>query len=158
VYPAEAEAPAEPPPELGDALAPDRVVRVRAADFGGAIRQMLAQVFDAATARGLAELLEGMEARFSSEIVPGVALPHTRLPGLPRPLVVLGTSDDGIPLPHGTRPARLIVLLVSPADRADEHLRALARIARLLANPAQTSSLLERHAPGSTMDWLHVDE
>ncbi|HEX5871653.1 MAG TPA: PTS sugar transporter subunit IIA, partial [Longimicrobium sp.] len=158
LYPPEAEAPAEPPPELGDALAPDRVVRVRADDFGGAMREMLAPVFDAGTARGLAELLEGMEARFSSEIVPGVALPHTRLPGLPRPIIVLGTSDDGIPLPHGSRPARLIVLLVSPADRADEHLRALARIARLLADPAQTSSLLERHAPGSTMDWLHVDE
>lgn len=158
VYPAEAEAPAELADEMGDALAPDRVVRVRADDFGEAVLEMLAPMFDARTAQGLAELLVGSEARFSSEIVPGVALPHTRLPGLPRPIVVLGTSEDGVDLPHGTRPARLLVLLVSPAERADEHLRALARIARLLADPAQTSSLLERHAPGSTLDWLHVDE
>ena len=159
VYPAETEAPAELLPEaLGDALAPDRVVRVRADAFGPAVREMLSPVFDAATAQGLAEVLEGAEARFSSEIVPGVALPHTRLPGLPRPILLLGISDDGVHLPHGTRPARLLVLLVSPAERAEEHLRALASIARLLADPAQTGSLLERHAPGSTLDWLHVDD
>jgi Kef-type K+ transport system membrane component KefB/mannitol/fructose-specific phosphotransferase system IIA component (Ntr-type)/nucleotide-binding universal stress UspA family protein len=159
VYPAETEAPAELPPEsLGDALSPDRVTRVQADEFGPAVREMLAPVFDAATASGLAELLEGAEARFSSEIVPGVALPHTRLPGLPRSILLLGISDDGVRLPHGTRPARLLVLLVSPAERAEEHLRALASIARLLADPAQTGSLLERHAPGSALDWLHVDE
>jgi Kef-type K+ transport system membrane component KefB/mannitol/fructose-specific phosphotransferase system IIA component (Ntr-type) len=159
VYPAETEAPAELPPEaLGDALSPDRVTRVQADEFGPAVREMLAPVFDAATANGLADVLEGVEARFSSEIVPGVALPHTRLPGLPRPILLLGISDDGVRLPHGTRPARLLVLLVSPAERAEEHLRALASIARLLADPAQTGSLLERLAPGSALDWLHVDE
>jgi Kef-type K+ transport system membrane component KefB/mannitol/fructose-specific phosphotransferase system IIA component (Ntr-type)/nucleotide-binding universal stress UspA family protein len=159
VYPAESEVPADVAPDgLGDALAPDRVLRLRAEAFGPAVREMLAPVFDAGTAQGLAELMEGAEARFSSEIVPGVALPHTRLPGLPRPILLLGISDDGVHLPHGTRPARLLVVLVSPAERAEEHLRALARIARLLADPAQTGSLLERHAPGSTLDWLHVDE
>lgn len=159
VYPPETEAPAELAPDtLGDALAPDRVVRVQADAFGAAVREMLAPVFDARTADGLAEAMEASEARFSSEIVPGVALPHTRLPGLPRPILLLGISEGGVRLPHGTRPVRMMVLLVSPAERADEHLRALARIARTLSDPAQTGSLLERHAPGSTLDWLHVDE
>jgi len=158
VYPPEAEVPAELPGEMGDALAPDRVVRLQSEDFGGAVRELLAPVFDARTAGELAEVLEGTEIRFSSEIVPGVALPHTRLTGLPRPILLLGISDQGVPLPHGTEPARLLVLLVSPAERADEHLRALASIARLLADPARTSTLLERHAPGSAVDWLHVDE
>lgn len=159
VYPTESEAIAELPPEaLGDALAPDRVTRVRSETFGAAVREMLAPVFDAVTAESVAALLEGAEARVSSEIIPGVALPHTRLPGLPRPILLLGLSDAGVDLPHGTRPVRLLVLLVSPAERAEEHLRALARIARVLADPAQTGNLLERHAPGSTMDWLHVDE
>ena len=159
VYPPETAAPAELPAEpRADALAPDRVLRVQADAFGPAVREMLAPVFDPATARGLAELLEASEQRFSSEIVPGVALPHTRLSGLPRPVLVLGVSDDGVRLPHAAHPARLLVLLVSPAERADEHLRALAGIARLLADPAETGRLLERHAPGSTLDWLHVDE
>ena len=159
VYPAEAEAPADLPVEpLTDSLVPDRVMVVDADEFGPAVRQMLAGVFDAGTADGLAEVLASAEERFSSEIVPGVALPHTRLPGLPRPVLVLGVSDEGVRLPHSPSPARLIVLLVSPAERADEHLRALARIARLLADPAETGRLLERHVPGSTLDWLHVEE
>jgi mannitol/fructose-specific phosphotransferase system IIA component len=56
------------------------------------------------------------------------------------------------------RRARLIFVLVSPAERAEEHLRSLARIATVLFDPAETSRLLERYAPEATLDWLHVDE
>jgi Kef-type K+ transport system membrane component KefB/mannitol/fructose-specific phosphotransferase system IIA component (Ntr-type) len=154
VYPPEADAPADLPASVDDALAPDRVARLRAADFGGAVRELLAPVFDARTTEALAEAMEATESRFSSEIVPGVALPHTRLAGLPRPILLIGTSDEGVPLPHGTRPARLLVLLVSPAERADEHLRALAAVARLLTDPARTGLLLERHVPGGAVDWM----
>ncbi|WP_420129920.1 cation:proton antiporter [Longimicrobium sp.] len=159
IYAPESEAPADRgvEPFVGT-LAPDRVVQVQAEDFGGALREMLAPVFDAQTARALADTLEASEERFSTEIVPGVALPHARLPGLPRPVLVLGVSRDGVPLPHGHRPVRLIFALVSSAERAEEHLRSLAQIAQLLADPAQTSRLLERYAPEATLDWLHVDE
>jgi Kef-type K+ transport system membrane component KefB/mannitol/fructose-specific phosphotransferase system IIA component (Ntr-type) len=159
VYAPESESPADRGVEpFAGTLAPDRVVTVQAEDFGGALREMLSPVFDAATARALAETLEASEQRFSTEIVPGVALPHARLPGLPRPVLVLGVSRDGVPLPHGHRPARLIFLLVSSAERAEEHLRSLAQIAQLLADPAETGRLLERYAPEATLDWLHVDE
>lgn len=159
VYAPESEAPADRTIEpLAGTLAPDRVVRVQAEAFGAALREMLAPVFDAETARGVAETLEASEQRFSTEIVPGVALPHARLPGLPRPVLVLGVSRDGVPLPHGHRPARLLFVLVSPAERAEEHLRSLARIATVLSDPAETARLLERYAPEATLDWLHVDE
>lgn len=159
VYAPESESPADRGVEpFAGTLAPDRVIQVQAQDFGGALREMLAPVFDAETARALAETLEASERRFSTEIVPGVALPHARLPGLPRPVLVVGVSRDGVPLPHGHRPARLIFLLVSSAERAEEHLRSLAQIAQLLADPAETSRLLERYAPEATLDWLHVDE
>ncbi|MBW3571362.1 MAG: cation:proton antiporter [Gemmatimonadetes bacterium] len=159
VYAPEAEAPADRGMEpFAGTLAPDRVVQVQAQDFGGALREMLAPVFDASTARALAETLEASEQRFSTEIVPGVALPHARLPGLPRPVLVVGVSRDGVPLPHGHRPVRLIFVLVSSAERAEEHLRSLAQIAQLLSDHAQTNQLLERYAPAATLDWLHVDE
>lgn len=159
VYAPESEAPADRGVEpFAGTLAPDRVVRVECQGFGDALREMLAPVFDADTARALAETLEASEQRFSTEIVPGVALPHARLPGLPRPVLVLGVSREGVDLPHGHRPARLIFLLVSSAERAEEHLRSLAQIAQLLADPAETSRMLERYAPEATLDWLHVDE
>lgn len=159
VYAPESESPADRGVEpFAGTLAPDRVVTVQAEDFGGALREMLSPVFDPKTARALAETLEASEQRFSTEIVPGVALPHARLPGLPRPVLVLGVSRDGVPLPQGHRPVRLIFLLVSSAERAEEHLRSLAQIAQLLADPAETGRLLERYAPEATLDWLHVDE
>lgn len=159
VYPPESQAPAERGAEpFAGTLAPDRVVQLQAETFGGALREMLAPLFDAETARALAETLEASEQRFSTEIVPGVALPHARLPGLPRPVLVVGVSREGVPLPRGNRPARLIFVLVSSAERAEEHLRSLAQIAHLLADPAETSRLLERYAPQATLDWLHVDE
>jgi Kef-type K+ transport system membrane component KefB/mannitol/fructose-specific phosphotransferase system IIA component (Ntr-type) len=159
VYAPEAESPADRDAEpLAGTLAPDRVVRVQAQNFGAALREMLSPVFDAETARTLADTLEASEERFSTEIVPGIALPHMRLPGLPRPVLVLGVSRDGVSLPHGHRPVRLLFVLVSPAERAEEHLRSLARIATLLADHDETGRLLERYAPEATLDWLHVDE
>lgn len=159
VYAPEAEAPADREAEpLAGTLVPDRVVRVQADAFGAALREMLGTVFDAETARGVAETLEASEQRFSTEIVPGIALPHARLPGLPRPVLVLGVSRDGVDLPHAHRSARLLFVLVSPAERAEEHLRSLARIATVLADRDETGRLLERYAPETTLDWLHVDE
>ena len=140
------------------ALSPDRVVRVEAEDFGVALGEILAPVFDPETARSLAETLEGSEQRFSTEVVPGVVLPHARLAGLPRPVLLLGVSRGGVRVPHASRPARLLFVLVSPAERAEEHLRSLAQVAQLLADPAETGRLLERYAVEDTLDWLHVDE
>ncbi|HEY0019996.1 MAG TPA: cation:proton antiporter [Longimicrobium sp.] len=159
VYAPESEAPADRAVEaISGTLVPERVVRVQSADFGDAMREMLGSVFDADTARAVAETLEASEQAYSTEIVPGVALPHARLPGLPRSVLVLGVSREGVPLPHGRRPARLLFVLVSSAERAEEHLRALAQIAQLLADPAETGRLLERYAPEARLDWLHVNE
>jgi hypothetical protein len=47
---------------------------------------------------------------------------------------------------------------VSPAERAEEHLRTLAAIARLLSAPERVRELMDRFAPGSDLDRLHVDE
>lgn len=60
--------------------------------------------------------------------------------------------------PRARHPARLIFLLVSPAERAEEHLRTLAAIARLLSAPERVRELMDRFAPGSDLDRLHVDE
>lgn len=159
VYLPETEAPADrAPPEPLAGLTPDRVVPVEAADYREALNALLAPVFDEATVRSLAEGMAASEERFSSEIVPGVALPHARLPGLPRPVLVLGVSRDGIPLPGARRPVRLLFVLVSPAEHAEEHLRMLASIAQLLASPAGASRLLERYAPETSLDWLHVED
>ncbi|HEX6750981.1 MAG TPA: cation:proton antiporter [Longimicrobium sp.] len=143
---------------ISDALAPERVVRLGPISFVAAIGRLVEDVFDEDAAREVANVVVRNEQQFSSELVPGVVLPHVRLRGLPRPVLLLGVSREGVEFPRARHPARLIFLLVSPAERAEEHLRALAEIARLLSAPERVRELVDRFAPGTELDWLHVDD
>lgn len=83
----------------------------------------------------------------SFELKPTVALPHVRVDGVGRPLLFLALSRDGIDFPHSTEPARLIFLLVSPAESPDEHLRALSAVARLCSDQHRLEELQRRFDP-----------
>lgn len=143
---------------LGAAVEPERVVRLGAVSFIAAVGRLLEGVFDGDTVRELANVIVRNEEQFSSELVPGVVLPHVRLKGLARPVLLLGVSREGVEFPRARHPARLIFLLVSPAERADEHLQTLAAVARLLSAPDRVRELVDRLAPGTELDWLHVDD
>lgn len=157
IFPPETAAPDGAGP-LGDAVEPERVVRLGAVSFISALGKLMEGVFDEQTARDLANVVVRNEEQFSSELVPGVVLPHVRLKGLARPVLLLGVSRPGVEFPRARHPARLIFLLVSPAEHAEEHLRTLAGIARLLSNPGRVRELMDRLAPGTDLDWLHVEE
>ncbi len=63
----------------------------------------------------------------------GVALPHARLPGLDRLYSVFGRAAEAIPFDAvDDRPVDLFFLLLAPEEANAEHLKALARVARLL--------------------------
>jgi nucleotide-binding universal stress UspA family protein len=77
----------------------------------------------------------------SWELVPGVAVPHARIPGLAAPLLFLAVSPQGIEFPGVEEPARLVFLLLTPEERPEEHLSALADIARLVGDPGRLRAL-----------------
>jgi Kef-type K+ transport system membrane component KefB/mannitol/fructose-specific phosphotransferase system IIA component len=139
-------------------VAPQRVVRLEHMSFVAAVGRLMEGVFADDTAREVAGVVARNEAQFSSELVPGVVLPHVRLKGLARPVLLLGVSREGVDFPRARHPARLIFLLVSPAERAEDHLRTLAAVARLLSAPERVRELVDRYAPGTDLDWLHVDD
>jgi len=159
IFPPEAEtASLDGAAPLGEAVEPARVVRLGTMSFIAAVGRLLEGAFDGDTVRELTNVVVRNEEQFSSELVPGVVLPHVRLRGLARPVLLLGVSRPGVEFPRARHPARLIFLLVSPAERAEEHLRTLAGIARLLSAPERVRELMDRFAPGTDLDWLHVDE
>ncbi len=82
------------------------------------------------------------ENHFSTEVRPGVVVPHARVAGLDRPLLFMGTCPNGIDFPQAREPARLIFLLLSPANQPQAHLNALAEIARLVSKEEQVEELL----------------
>lgn len=146
-----------PAPPIPATLTPRRVVELGRVPLEVALREILEAGFD--EPRQVREVLGTlMENRgdLSTELIPGVIVPHARVSGLREPILLLGVSPGGIEVPHRRTPAHLVFLLISPRERPERHLRALAEIARLVSRPERVGELLAEHAPHTPLDWLHV--
>jgi Kef-type K+ transport system membrane component KefB/mannitol/fructose-specific phosphotransferase system IIA component (Ntr-type) len=73
-----------------------------------------------------------------------VAVPHTVIAGLSKPLLALGFSPEGIDFnaPDG-QSARVVFLLLMPPRAHDQEVRILAQIARAVIEPAARARLLQ---------------
>lgn len=147
MYPPEAEPAAAPgglDAVLPAALAPERVVfGLKATTFAGAMREILACAFepDGANLERVAEVLIRREREFTTEMLPGVVVPHARVKGISESMLFLGISDEGILFPMADQAAHLIFVLLSPAADPQQHLRDLAAVARLISNPGVVQQL-----------------
>lgn len=85
----------------------------------------------------LLEVLLERERLGSTGIGDGIAIPHGKIEDLDQLVVSFGRSSGGIDFESmDGKPAHLFFLLVAPENCAGIHLRALAKIARLLKNSA----------------------
>lgn len=99
---------------------------------------------DAALDRQLVEnvLLE-REQLGSTGIQDGIAIPHGKLPGLSKILIACGRSSVGIDFDaHDHKPTHLFFVLLAPEFAAGQHLKALARLSRLLKDTEFRQSLM----------------
>ncbi|PTS89634.1 MULTISPECIES: PTS sugar transporter subunit IIA [unclassified Caulobacter] len=105
-------------------------------------RQVLGVVADVA-ARVLGvdadAVLEGLlerEAAGSTGVGHGVAIPHARVLGVDRVRAIFVRLET--PVAFGSvddKPVDLVVALLAPTDASVQHLRALARVSRLMRQP-----------------------
>jgi PTS system nitrogen regulatory IIA component len=73
----------------------------------------------------------------STGIGEGVAIPHGKIESLDEVLISFGRSHTGIDFDSiDGQPARLFFLLIAPETSTSEHLKALAKLSRLLKNAA----------------------
>ena len=92
----------------------------------------------------LVQALEDRERLNSTALGEGVAIPHGKLPGLHRVVAAFGRSPAGVDFQSlDGKPTHLFFLLVAPEDSAGAHLKALARISRLLKDDAFRRRLIE---------------
>jgi len=83
------------------------------------------------------ESLREREQLGSTGIGNGTAVPHGRIPGFKRALTMFARLEKPIDFDAiDSQPVDLIFLLLTPADAGADHLKALARISRLLRNRA----------------------
>jgi len=92
----------------------------------------------------LVEVLLEREKLGSTGIGDGVAIPHGKLASIDGVVAVFGRSRDGIDFDSmdGKR-AHLFFLLIAPEDSTGAHLKALARVSRLMKNPRFRMNLME---------------
>ena len=80
----------------------------------------------------------------STGIGDGVAIPHGKLNGLENIILVFGKSNEGIDFDSiDGKPVNLIFLLVAPSNSAGVHLKALARLSRLLKDKNFRQELID---------------
>lgn len=120
-------------------------------DFEGSTKkQILEELVEALAANkgeiDKAELLNALlerEKLGSTGIGDGVAIPHGKLNGLDNIILLFGKSGQGVDFDAiDGKPVCLVFLLVAPADSAGLHLKALARLSRMLREKEFKNSLL----------------
>jgi PTS system nitrogen regulatory IIA component len=80
----------------------------------------------------------------STGIGDGIAIPHGKLPGLEEMVVSFGRSREGIAFEAmDGEPVHLFFLLMAPENSAGQHLKALAKISRMLKDSNFRKNLLE---------------
>lgn len=141
---------------IGDLLDPGAVA-LRAGAPGK--RQALSLIADvAARVLGVdADLtLEGLvdrEAAGSTGVGEGVAIPHARVDGLDRVRAVVVRLDAPVAFDAlDDKPVDLLVALFAPRDANAQHLRALARVARMMRQPQMRAALRQARSA----DAIHV--
>lgn len=132
---------------IADMLAPGAVVGDLRATGKREVIEELAEAVAAAhgslvKAKVVATLLD-REKLGSTGVGEGIAIPHGKLTGLPGIILGFGRSRKGVQFDAiDGRPVQLMFVLLAPEDSPGTHLKALARISRLLKDPPFRQRLL----------------
>ena len=131
--------------DLADLIAPEAVYPSLKAKTKKQVLQELAQKAAALTridAREIFDTLLQREHLGSTGVGRGIAIPHGRLAPLPNIVSVFARLEEPIDFEAlDEEPVDLIFLLLAPEHAGADHLKALARISRLLREPATIERL-----------------
>ncbi|HVJ76227.1 MAG TPA: PTS sugar transporter subunit IIA [Hyphomicrobium sp.] len=131
--------------DIEDMLAPDGILpRLRAEDKKQALQALAAQAetVTGAKAHEIYAALLQRERLSSTSLGRGVAIPHVKLPGIKAITCWFARLEQPIPFEsHDGEPVDLLFFLLAPEHAGGDHLKALARISRLVRDPATLEGL-----------------
>ncbi len=123
---------------VADAITPSRVVLgIQAKSLLDAIPAILARLPANALPLPIEQVRKAVQEReriAATYLGKGIAMPHARLSGLDKPIVVMANAPQGIAIEGSTERAQLVFLLLSPAGAPRIHQRLQATIAAMLEN------------------------
>lgn len=118
-------------------LDPDWVIVSGAEDLAGVLDELLNRLHRSIPGLDREWLLQhliALEHEYSSVIGHGVALPHTYIDGIERSLVMVAKMNEPVICQHGTDRIEYVVLLLSPKDQPEVHIKALSEISKFIVN------------------------
>jgi PTS system nitrogen regulatory IIA component len=84
------------------------------------------------------------EAKMSTGMQNGIAIPHGKTDAVDQLLVVIGIKPGGVDFSAmDGEPCTIFILTLSPENRAGPHIQFLAEISKLLGSPEVRSKLLD---------------
>ncbi|HXW40573.1 MAG TPA: PTS IIA-like nitrogen regulatory protein PtsN [Xanthobacteraceae bacterium] len=130
---------------LNDLIAPNAILPTLKVNSKKQVLQELAERAAALTGqnqRAIFDVLMQREKLGSTAVGNGIAIPHGKMPGLTRLFGLFARLDRPVEFEAlDNQPVDLIFLLLAPEGAGADHLKALARIARLLRDPAVAHKL-----------------
>ncbi|KFL26308.1 PTS sugar transporter subunit IIA [Paradevosia shaoguanensis] len=137
--------------ELSDILAEESVLACTGVKTKTELLEVLSQ--HAAQATGLDQqsiftALSDREALGSTGLGNGIAIPHGKIAGLPAVTALFAKLDQPIDFDSiDDQPVDLVMMLLAPVGAGADHLKALARVARLLRTEALVDDLRRTNDP-----------
>jgi PTS system nitrogen regulatory IIA component len=111
-------------------------VNIRSADKEGIIRELVDLLSNATEIKNKEELVKAVlsrEALGSTGIGQGVGIPHAKSQNVKELVAAFGLSKTGVDFDSlDGEPVHIFFLLLAPEESAGPHLKALARISRML--------------------------
>jgi len=134
--------------KLSEILDQDNIIPdLKAKDKKGVLEELVDIIVshDPSLDKGsLVKVLLERERLGSTGIGDGVAIPHGKFQGLTHPIISFGRSLKGLDFESmDGEPAFLFFLLVAPENSASIHLKALAKIAKILKNSSFRHVLMQ---------------
>jgi monovalent cation:H+ antiporter-2, CPA2 family len=95
------------------------------------------------------------ERQIITDVGHGVAIPHGRCPGLARALIVFGRSAEGIMFDErSSEPARLIFLVMTPAERPNVQVFLLEQLASVVRSELVRERLMGAQSQQEVFDII----
>jgi len=149
--------------KITDFLAAARIIPdLKGKDKRSVLQEMADRLADqehSLDARNLFDTLLERETISSTAIGEGVAIPHGKAAGIPKVLGGFARSVHGVDfdsLDGGQ--TYLFFVLIAPENSAADHLKALARISRLLKNGSFRARLMEGKTQEEIFDVIREED
>lgn len=107
----------------------------------------------------IAKVLRDRETLASTGVGDEVAIPHGKIPGLARIVGAFALIPDGVDFDAiDGRPVRIVVALLAPEKSPADHLRALARVFKLLRESRVRERLVSSASPADVLRVIREEE